>query len=136
MLSDDQIFQSPAKMNEDNTRIYAEEKELIVTDNLKNLRLLEKQHNSQEDIEEPWEEELNCRVNDTLSVITTKVLHVKRQYEEIKQMKNLVIKCHEELNEKELHLEKDYKQKIEVNTTEIASRLFYRNCFKHFQKIP
>ena len=122
MLSDDQIFQSPAETNEENTSVYPEEKEFIVTDNLKNFRLLEAQHNSHEDIEESWEEELNCRVNETLSVITSKVLHVKKQYEEIKQMKNLVIKCHEELNEKELRLEKDYKQKLEVNTTEVTFR--------------
>ena len=92
MLADDQTFQSHAEPNEDDMNAYPEEKEFIVTDNLKNFRLLEAQHNTQEDIEESWEEELNCRVNETLSVITSKVVHVKKQYEEIKQMKNLVIK--------------------------------------------
>lgn len=122
MLADDQTFQSHAEPNEDDMNAYPEEKEFIVTDNLKNFRLLEAQHNTQEDIEESWEEELNCRVNETLSVITSKVVHVKKQYEEIKQMKNLVIKCQEDLNEKELHLGKNYKQKLEVNTTDVAFR--------------
>lgn len=122
MLADDQTFQSHAEPNEDDMSAYPEEKGFIVTDNLRNFRLLEAQHNTQEDIEESWEEELNCRVNETLSVITSKVVHVKKQYEEIKQMKNLVIKCQEDLNEKELHLEKNYKQKLEVNTTDVAFR--------------